>query len=386
MQITTNTVLMVGERGLLPLRVGLQQEEYFINWSRSLDEAEGYLRQTTPTLIVVEEGPTGVASYQRVIALLASLGLSNDVPVLRIGRGASWRLGKTEVSTPDDFTGVEGLKRALVRTRVAQSYQELPPPATDAVSDKEFRFPLSKRVFDICVSSVLLLLLSPLFLLVALAIKLESAGPVFYYSLRVGTGYQIFKFWKFRSMRQDADQLVSQLKHLNHYGSDEELETTEISDPDEFSQYMESQGVLIGDDQLVDEQVFDEHQQKENRNSFVKIPNDPRITRVGKFIRKTSIDELPQLVNVLVGDMSLVGNRPLPLYEAEKLTSDDAALRFLAPAGITGLWQVTERGKRDTSEESRKRLDIEYALNYSFWLDMKILLKTPLALFQQEDV
>ncbi|MEO0334303.1 MAG: sugar transferase, partial [Bacteroidota bacterium] len=110
------------------------------------------------------------------------------------------------------------------------------------------------------------------------------------------------------------------------------------------------------------------------------------ITRVGKIIRNTSIDELPQLFNVLRGDMSLVGNRPLPLYEAEKLTSDDLAKRFMAPAGITGLWQVTERGKSNTSEESRKKLDIEYAEKYSFWLDMKILLKTPLAAFQQENV
>ena len=246
---------------------------------------------------------------------------------------------------------------------------------------------MAKRIFDVLVSVALLTLLLPLFTLVALAIKLESAGPVFYYSLRVGTGYRVFKFWKFRSMRRDADQLVDQLKHLNHYGAESSLsETAAVAPSHTEPNGSEGEGLLVGDDQWVDEQTFDQQRQDENRRSFVKIPNDPRITRVGRFIRRTSIDELPQLVNVLLGDMSLVGNRPLPLYEAEKLTSDDSALRFLAPAGITGLWQVTERGKRDTSEESRKRLDIEYAENYSFWLDMKILLKTPLALFQQEDV
>jgi lipopolysaccharide/colanic/teichoic acid biosynthesis glycosyltransferase len=247
-----------------------------------------------------------------------------------------------------------------------------------------FRLPWGKRAFDVVISAGLLLVLLPFLALVAIAIKIESPGPIFYYSLRVGTGYQVFKFWKFRSMRQDADRLVHQLKHLNHYDTKPETQRAHviesvISDEDDSQ-------LLVGDDQWIEERTFHAHQHEENRHSFVKIPNDPRVTRVGKWIRNTSIDELPQLVNVLVGDMSLVGNRPLPLYEAEKLTSDDTALRFLAPAGITGLWQVTERGKKNTSEESRKQLDIEYAQNYSFWLDMKILLKTPLALFQQEDV
>ena len=98
------------------------------------------------------------------------------------------------------------------------------------------------------------------------------------------------------------------------------------------------------------------------------------------------MDELPQLFNVLIGDMSIVGNRPLPLYEAEKLTDDSWSERFMAPAGITGLWQVTERGKANTSDDSRKRLDIQYARTYNFWMDIKILIKTPLAAFQHENV
>jgi lipopolysaccharide/colanic/teichoic acid biosynthesis glycosyltransferase len=113
---------------------------------------------------------------------------------------------------------------------------------------------------------------------------------------------------------------------------------------------------------------------------------------VGKFIRNTSIDELPQLINVLKGDMSIVGNRPLPVYEAEMLTGDDLSKRFLAPPGITGLWQVELRGKGGKmSEEERMRLDNEYADqfkgdNYSFWYDIKLILRTIPALFQSDTV
>lgn len=206
-----------------------------------------------------------------------------------------------------------------------------------------FRMWSLKRAFDIAISATLLLMISPILLLIAIAIKLDSKGPVFYISKRAGKGYQIFNFYKFRSMRQDADSIVNELKHLNQYNT--------------------------GDDAL-----------------FFKVKNDPRITRLGSFLRKTSLDELPQLFNVLKGDMSLVGNRPLPLYEAEKLTQDQWALRFLAPAGITGLWQITKRGKEEMSEAERVALDMEYAQKNSFWYDLKIMLKTPTALLQSEEV
>jgi len=127
-------------------------------------------------------------------------------------------------------------------------------------------------------------------------------------------------------------------------------------------------------------------------STFVKIVDDPRVTRVGKFIRNTSIDELPQLINVLKGDMSIVGNRPLPVYEAELLTADSLSKRFLAPAGITGLWQVELRGKGGCmSEEERMRLDNEYADhfkggNFSFWYDIQLILRTLPALIQKGSV
>jgi lipopolysaccharide/colanic/teichoic acid biosynthesis glycosyltransferase len=201
-----------------------------------------------------------------------------------------------------------------------------------------------KRTFDIIVSASALLLLSPLLLLIALIIKIESRGPVFYISKRAGSGYKIFDFYKFRSMRAGADKELDKLSHLNQYNN------------------TSANGV------------------------FFKIKNDPRITRFGEFLRMTSLDEIPQLFNVLIGDMSLVGNRPLPLYEAEKLTKDQIAWRFLAPAGITGLWQITKRGKDDMSEEERIALDMEYAMKNSLLLDIRIMLKTIPALLQKEKV
>ena len=145
--------------------------------------------------------------------------------------------------------------------------------------------------------------------------------------------------------------------------------------------------MLVGDDFVVAESDFNKEKQEEIENAFVKIENDPRVTKVGKFIRKTSIDELPQLFNILKGDMSVVGNRPLPLYEAEKLTADASIDRFMAPAGLTGLWQVEERGKGGMmSAEERKQLDIIYGQTYNFMLDMKIIFRTLTSMIQKGNV
>jgi lipopolysaccharide/colanic/teichoic acid biosynthesis glycosyltransferase len=121
------------------------------------------------------------------------------------------------------------------------------------------------------------------------------------------------------------------------------------------------------------------------QSSFLKIKNDPRVTKVGKFLRKTSLDELPQMLNVLKGDMSLVGNRPLPLREAESLVTNEYVERFMAPAGITGLWQVTKKEKPNMTAEERIDLDIVYAQKFNLISDLKIMMKTPAALFQNVD-
>jgi lipopolysaccharide/colanic/teichoic acid biosynthesis glycosyltransferase len=201
---------------------------------------------------------------------------------------------------------------------------------------------LLKRIFDILVSLTALFLLSPLFILIALAIRIESKGPTFYISKRAGRGYRIFDFFKFRTMFTGAESRVQELSHLNQYSEDKKKEPT-----------------------------------------FFKINNDPRVTKVGEFLRNTSLDELPQLLNVLLGDMSLVGNRPLPLYEAATLTTDQCAQRFLAPAGMTGLWQIKKRGREDMSVEERISLDIDYANKYNFMYDLWIMANTPSAIIQK---
>ncbi len=205
------------------------------------------------------------------------------------------------------------------------------------------KFCFLKRGVDIILSLAAILVCLPLLIIVGLLVKLESKGPMIYKSKRAGKGYRVFDFYKFRTMVVDADKKLAQLAEKNQYGS--------ASGP-----------------------------------SFFKIKDDPRITRIGKFLRNTSLDELPQLFNVLKGDMSIVGNRPLPLYEANSLTTNEWAERFMAPAGITGLWQISKRGREEMSSEERISLDISYARNRSLKGDFKIMLKTPSVLLQKTNV
>ena len=266
-----------------------------------------------------------------------------------------------------------------------------------------FEIPLWKRAFDVAFSLLALIVLSPLMLLTAIAIKIESPGPALFKSKRVGTNYKIFDFLKFRSMYTNAEKRLKELsKSENQYSSnakDSGKHTKRSPLGEEAEKQMADAGMetemlisdeevmLIGDDYVVSEADFNHQKEDEINNAFVKIENDPRVTRVGRIIRKYSIDELPQLINILKGDMSIVGNRPLPLYEAEKLTVDNSIDRFMAPAGLTGLWQVEKRGKGgNMSAEERKMLDVEYGQTYSFALDMKIIFKTLTAFIQKDNV
>jgi lipopolysaccharide/colanic/teichoic acid biosynthesis glycosyltransferase len=217
----------------------------------------------------------------------------------------------------------------------------------ERIENFSLKIPWPKRMLDVVGASFGILFTSWIWLPVMVAIWLETRGPVIYKSRRVGYGYRIFEFLKFRSMYDKAEDQLQEVEHLNQYQLP----------------YLNQKPV------------------------FVKIANDPRITRVGRFIRKYSIDELPQLINVLRGDMSLVGNRPLPVYEAEALTRDEWSARFLAPAGITGLWQVTKRGRPEMTVEERVLIDVDYSRRpYSIWEDLKIIIKTFGAFVQQEDV
>ena len=266
-----------------------------------------------------------------------------------------------------------------------------------------FKIPLWKRLFDIVFSLLAIIILSPVFLLTAIAIRLESKGPIIFKSKRVGTNYTIFNFLKFRSMYADAEQRLKEVAKEagNQYAEKSEEKKEEdrqavITAPlgNEAEMMMMDSGMesdmmisddevmLVGDDYVVSETDFNKEKEEENNNAFVKIENE-----VGRFIRKYSIDELPQLFNILRGDMSIVGNRPLPLYEAEKLTVDSSIDRFMAPAGLTGLWQVEERGKGGLmSAEERKQLDITYGQTYNFMLDMKIIFRTLTAFIQKDNV
>jgi len=185
----------------------------------------------------------------------------------------------------------------------------------------------AKRLFDILASSLLLLLSSPLLLLIAALIKVTDPGPVFFAQSRVGLSKRRFKMYKFRTMVVNAEQRMRQLEHLN-----------EVSGP-----------------------VF-------------KLKDDPRVTPIGKLLRKSSLDELPQLINVLKGEMSLVGPRPLPVRDYEGFNQDWQRRRFSVRPGLTCLWQIA--GRSSIPFETWMQLDLQYIDRWSFWLDMQILART----------
>jgi lipopolysaccharide/colanic/teichoic acid biosynthesis glycosyltransferase len=183
-----------------------------------------------------------------------------------------------------------------------------------------------------------LTILSPLLIAVAILIKLDSAGPVFFRQVRMGEGEQTFRIFKFRTMVVDADDRKAQVAHLN-------MHARNGGDPRMF-----------------------------------KVPNDPRITRIGGFLRRTSIDELPQLLNVLHGEMSLVGPRPL-ILEEDRCVLEWARKRLNLKPGITGLWQVL--GRSDIPFDEMTRLDYLYVTNWSLAEDLKLIFLTFPSLFRR---
>ena len=189
-----------------------------------------------------------------------------------------------------------------------------------------------KRIADIVISTILIILLAPIMLVLAILIKLDSDGPIFHNAYRAGKGYTIFKFYRFRTTKVGTARLVTSLSQVN---------------------------------------LFRDH-----GATFLKACDESSVTGIGQWLRRTCLDELPQLFNVWKGDMSMVGNRPLPLNEASQLTNDAFAERFNAPAGITGLWQIHMNGDlfRDRIQD-----DLLYANQRTLWLDFTILCRTPAA-------
>jgi exopolysaccharide biosynthesis polyprenyl glycosylphosphotransferase len=225
-------------------------------------------------------------------------------------------------------------KDAFPRNSVFSAIGEVPSHMIPApiVAGSDFWV---KRCFDFYFSVILVLIISPVYLLIALLIKLDSPGPIFFKQNRIGLHCQNFKMWKFRTMITNADKMQAALEAKNQ----------------------NKDGVLF------------------------KMKDDPRITKIGKFLRRYSLDELPQLFNVVLGEMSLVGPRPLPMRDVEKFQTKHFIRQEVLP-GMTGLWQVSGRSDIDDFEDVIK-LDLDYIQNWSLWVDLQILLKTVQAVFQK---
>jgi lipopolysaccharide/colanic/teichoic acid biosynthesis glycosyltransferase len=206
------------------------------------------------------------------------------------------------------------------------------PPSRECRPLTKTWYRINKRIFDLCVVCLLLPLFVPVMAICMLAIRLESPGPVMFKQWRTGLGGRRFRMYKFRTMVQNAEELKKQLQHLN-----------QVSWPD------------------------------------FKVADDPRITKVGKFLRKTSLDELPQLLNVLKGDMSLVGPRPTSFDVSTYSLIHTERLEVLP--GVTGLWQVS--GRSDVDFDERVEMDAEYISRQSFKYDLEILFKTVAAVLNR---
>lgn len=327
---------------------------FSIHFNDNCSELESYLDDqsilSVPDIILVEVDEEGEC-FLLLNRLKANFILNGLIIVLLSTRKDKLLVQKAmQLKVHDFYTMPFSTSDLRERLNFLVKFKLIKPKLIELSNEVDitYKMPFGKRMIDLLISGGMLVCLLPLLAVIAIAVKADSKGPVFYRSKRVGTGYKVFDFYKFRSMRTDADQLLAQLSTSNNqYASEED---------------------------------------GASKAAFVKIKNDPRITKLGNFLRNSSLDELPQLFNILRGDMSIVGNRPLPLYEAEMLTSNEWSMRFLGPAGLTGLWQISKRGKEDMSERERKKLDNFYAQKYSVWLDLKIMIGTVPALFQKEKV
>ncbi|MBD2756233.1 sugar transferase [Spirosoma validum] len=268
----------------------------------------------------------------------------------------------------------------LIRKKAYYNSHSVTPETTWLIQT-----PIWKRAIDLVASVSALTILSPVMVVATVLIRLDSPGPILYKSRRVGAGYRIFEMYKFRSMRTDADKLLSSLSAQNIYNTKtEEIDYQFVCEDCQRAGTECKQRLFLMGKPLCEKQYI----RSKKKAAFTKFRDDPRVTRLGRFLRNSSIDELPQLINILKGDMSLVGNRPLPLYEAEKLTKTGYIQRFAAPAGLTGLWQVMKRAKGQPvmSDHERIQLDIQYARTLSLKTDLMIMFKTFVAIWQKENV
>lgn len=226
-----------------------------------------------------------------------------------------------------DFTREKAIENIAILKIPTKSYRKrLERPET---------YKFVKRFFDIVLASIGMIVLSPIFLIISLAIKLESKGPIFFKHTRIGKDGKIIKIYKFRSMVNNAEDMIKE---------------------------------------------FTPEQMKEYRENY-KLTNDPRITKVGKFLRKTSLDELPQLINIIKGDLSIIGPRPVVSDELKKYGTNTRKFLSVTP-GLTGYWAAN--GRSCTSYEQRMQMELFYIDNLSLKMDIKVFFKTIEAVIKRE--
>src|SRR3954468_16647477 len=329
--------------GALLRAAGYQRRTILVGTGEHIEDVAGALRDGSETSINV----IGFVSITpRPDNGLISLGTLEHIPeVLEEHRVDEVIIADPDFPQQQAVELVDQCHQRGVRVRIAPSTMEILIHRAEFVPGQsvplfELRPPvfegidfLLKRAFDVIGAVLLLFFLSPIFLAIALAIKISSRGPAFYASMRPGIGGVSFACWKFRTMYRDADQRQADLESIN-----------------------EASGALF------------------------KIKDDPRMTPVGRLLRRFSLDELPQLWNVVRGEMSLVGPRPLPLRDYERL-EDWHKKRYLVLPGVTGLWQIS--GRSELAFDDLVRLDFLYLERWSVFLDLSILVKTVPAVFSR---
>ncbi|PZR30069.1 MAG: hypothetical protein DI535_00790 [Citrobacter freundii] len=320
------TVFVIHEsKGIRVIFQSVLEKSGLIYAFATVDEAEQYSRSGVIADLIIVNGLNQEETDRVRQKLLSPYGLTErQLYLLAEGPAFSINPADTVIRVNEILHTVTGENR--------KSSPSLFPG--QLFPKTEVRFSLFRRFGDIFLALVAIFFLLPVLIVISIAIKIDSRGPILYRSVRVGFAYKKLILFKFRTMAINADNRISELAHLNQYTS------------------------------------------QSGQAVFFKVSNDPRVTRVGRILRQTSLDMLPALFNVLRGDLSLVGNEALPTYMASMLVDDKYSQRFLAPAGVTGPWQVAMKDKKEDDElsvEQRLNLEINYARKNNFLLDLLII-------------
>lgn len=319
-RLTTNLLLHRFCKSRSPIRVFLIAPAHRLQTLSALVESQTDYRVVGAAIAPTANAPT---TLQSILRHRPEEVLAEQLPNAELASSLFWRLRSLGIS----LRLLPSSREMIYRRGVPEIFADLPTLRIEAALFRGCDYRL-KRWLDFVLSAVLVILLSPCFVLIAIAIKLSSPGPVFFRQQRTGLHSRVFQVWKFRTMVTNAPQLQAELEQQN---------------------------------ENIDGVMF-------------KIANDPRVTTIGRFLRHTSLDELPQLFNVLIGQMSLVGPRPLPLRDTSFFEPWHHVRHQVLP-GITGLWQISGRSNIKSFDDA-VRLDLHYIDNWSLNLDLEILLET----------